>query len=98
MAFYTYIVRCRDGSLYTGWTTDIEDRVKKHSEGRGAKYTRSRRPVTLVYCERLRSARDAQRREREIKKLTRGQKLALIGAGPSADMTERGAGEEDSLP
>ena len=48
---YTYIVRCKDGSLYTGWTNDIEKRIKAHNEGKGAKYTKSRRPVKLVYYE-----------------------------------------------
>ena len=48
---YTYIVRCSDGSLYTGWTNDLEKRIKAHNEGKGAKYTKSRRPVELVYYE-----------------------------------------------
>ncbi len=93
MAFYVYIVRCRDESLYTGWTTDVRERVRKHGEGRGAKYTRSRRPVALVYCERALTAQEAQRREREIKRLSRTEKLALVGAAePLRQFMEGGNG------
>ena len=76
----TYILRCRDGSLYTGWTNDLERRVLAHNTGRGAKYTRSRRPVELVYFERFPDRMQAMRREREIKQMTRKEKLALIEA------------------
>ncbi len=74
-----YILRCADGSLYTGWTNDVEARIKAHNEGRGgAKYTRSRRPVTLVYWEDCGTKEQAMSREWHIKHLPREQKLALI--------------------
>ena len=60
---YTYIVKCRDGTLYTGWTNDIEKRVRAHNEGRGAKYTKSRRPVELVYMEKFQTKEEAMSRE-----------------------------------
>ena len=75
---YVYILRCADGSLYTGWTTDPARRLAEHNRGQGAKYTRSRRPAELVYQERCESRPEAMRRERQIKQLTREQKLALI--------------------
>lgn len=75
---YTYIVKCSDGSLYTGYTTDPEKRVKAHNSGKGAKYTRSRGPVELVYVEESQSKESAMRREYEIKQLTREAKLHLI--------------------
>ena len=75
---YTYILVCGDGSLYTGWTNDLEKRVKAHNEGRGAKYTRSHRPVKLAYFESFATKEEALVREAAIKKLTRREKLALI--------------------
>ena len=75
---YTYILECKDGSLYTGWTNDLTRRVKAHNEGRGAKYTRSHRPVHLVYFESFATNEEALAREAAIKKLTRAAKLALI--------------------
>lgn len=75
---YVYLVRCSDGSLYAGWTTNLEQRVKAHNEGRGAKYTRSRRPVSLVYSETFETRAEAQRREAALKRLTHREKLALI--------------------
>ena len=75
---YTYILECKDGSLYTGWTNDLTRRVKAHNEGRGAKYTRSHRPVHLVYFESFATKEEALAREAAIKKLTRAAKLALI--------------------
>lgn len=75
---YTYMVKCRDGSLYTGWTTDVERRIKEHNEGRGAKYTRSRRPVELVYYEAFETKAEAMRREYAIKQLSREEKEKLI--------------------
>ena len=80
---YTYIVRCRDGSLYTGWTTDLERRLRAHNEGTGAKYTRSRRPVELVYAESFDTKEEALRREYAIKQMTREEKLRLLQRGPS---------------
>ena len=78
--FYVYMLRCSDGSLYTGWTDDIEKRIQTHNEGRGGRYTRSHLPVVLVYAEELPSKRDAMRREAAIKKLSRNDKLKLIKA------------------
>jgi putative endonuclease len=73
------MVRCSDDSLYTGYTTDIEKRIVQHnSEKIGAKYTKARRPVVLVYTENFESKGDAMRREIEIKSFTRSQKLSLI--------------------
>lgn len=75
---YTYIVECKDGTLYTGWTTDLQRRVKTHNAGKGAKYTRSRLPVVLKYFESFQTKEEAMRREYEIKHLTRKQKQKLI--------------------
>lgn len=76
---YTYIVRCSDGSLYTGWTNNIEKRINDHNNGKGAKYTKSRRPVLLVYYEEFATKEEAMRREWEIKHLSRTEKLQIIG-------------------
>lgn len=76
---YTYIVRCADGSLYTGWTNDLKKRLAAHNVGTGAKYTKSRRPVELCYFEAFDTKEEAMRREAAIKGLTRAQKLVLIG-------------------
>lgn len=75
---YTYILKCSDGSYYTGWTTDLERRVREHNSGRGAKYTRGRRPVKLIYQESFSDKGSAMRREYEIKKLNRAQKESLL--------------------
>ena len=77
-SYYIYILRCRDSSLYTGWTNDINKRVAQHNAGKGAKYTRSRLPVTLVYREEFLSQEKAMRRERKIKMLSREEKLHLV--------------------
>ncbi len=79
--YHIYIVRCRDGSLYTGWTNNVSARVAHHNTGKGAKYTRSRLPVKLVYTKKCASKVDAMRKEREIKKLSRAQKMILVRAG-----------------
>ena len=76
--FYAYLLRCRDGTLYGGWTTDLERRLRAHNSGRGAKYTRARLPVELVYWEELPSRRAAMSREWQLKHLTRAEKLALV--------------------
>ena len=76
--YFTYILRCADGSLYTGWTNDLQHRLTAHNSGRGAEYTRARRPVTLVYWETLSTKSEAMRREWAIKHLTRAEKLALV--------------------
>ncbi len=75
---YTYILRCADGSLYTGWTNDLTRRLAAHQSGKGGKYTRARRPVELVYCEQHETKQEAMRREWEIKQLSREEKLKLI--------------------
>ena len=75
---YTYILKCADGTLYCGWTNDLEKRVKVHNEGKGAKYTRCRLPVTLVYYEVFETSVEAQRREYQIKQMPRAEKLKLI--------------------
>ena len=74
---YTYIVECSDGSLYTGWTNNIEKRILAHNEGRGARYTRGRTPVKLVHLEEFETKEEAMSREFAIKQLTREQKLEL---------------------
>lgn len=80
MAWFVYMLRCGDGSLYTGYTDNVERRLAVHQSGKGAKYTRSRLPVELAYREELPDKSAALRREAAIKKLTRPQKLALIAA------------------
>lgn len=78
MANYAYILECSDGTLYTGYTNNIEKRLSVHNSGKGAKYTRSRLPVRVVYFEEYETKQEAQRREYEIKQMTRAQKLLLI--------------------
>lgn len=78
MAAFVYMLRCKDGSLYTGWTNDLGHRLAMHNSGRGAKYTRGRGPLELVYSEELPDKEAALRRECAIKKLRREQKLALL--------------------
>jgi putative endonuclease len=75
---YTYILRCCDNTLYTGWTNNIEKRLKAHNNGKGAKYTRPRLPVSLVYYETFKTKEEAMQREWEIKHLSRKKKLKLI--------------------
>lgn len=75
---YTYILKCKDGSLYTGWTNNLEKRLHAHNEGKGAKYTASRRPVTLEYYETYKTKEEAMSREYEIKQMSRRKKLELI--------------------
>lgn len=78
MSFYVYIVRCSDNTLYTGFSTDVTKRVEAHNKGRGAKYTKTRRPVTLLYTETYPTRREALRREYAIKQLSRKEKEILI--------------------
>jgi len=73
-----YILQCADGTLYTGWTTDLERRLRAHDSGQGARYTRGRRPVRLVYQEEQLTRSAAQRREAAIRRLSRADKLKLI--------------------
>ena len=75
---YTYILECKDGTYYTGWTNNLEKRMKEHNEGKGAKYTKARRPVKLVYFETFESKIDAMKREYAIKQMKRSEKIKLI--------------------
>lgn len=89
--YYVYIVECADKTLYIGYTNDVKRRVEIHNEGKtGAKYTKPRRPVRLVYSESLPTKGDALRREWELKQLTRAEKLKLVAAynpsSPSVDV------------
>ncbi len=79
MANWTYVVECADGTLYTGWTNDLENRINTHNSGKGAKYTRTRLPVKLVYYEEFETEKAARSREWHIKRLTRAEKERLIG-------------------
>ena len=81
---YTYILRCSDGSLYTGWTNDLEKRLESHNKGTGSRYTRTRRPVVLVYYEQFATKEEAMSREWHIKQLTRQEKERLISAADPA--------------
>ncbi|MGL4344396.1 MAG: GIY-YIG nuclease family protein [Cellulosilyticaceae bacterium] len=87
---YVYIVECQDKTYYTGYTCDIEKRIKAHNEGKGAKYTRARLPVQLIYKEQFEDKREAMRREYAIKQLTRKQKIQLIKEGVCDDGTTNG--------
>ncbi|TCS64399.1 putative endonuclease [Faecalimonas umbilicata] len=75
---YTYIVKCSDGTFYTGWTNDLTRRMEAHNQGRGAKYTKARRPVTLIYYETFETKEEAMKREYAIKQLSRKEKEELI--------------------
>ncbi len=75
---YTYLLRCADGSLYCGWTNDLEKRLAAHNAGTASRYTRSRRPVALAYAESFGTRQEAMRREAQIKRMTRARKLCLI--------------------
>jgi putative endonuclease len=86
-AWSVYIVRCSNDSLYVGISTDVEERVKRHNAGKGAAYTRSFRPVVLVWTEAAESESAAKKREAEIKKWTREEKLRLLSfSAPSSTM------------
>ena len=78
MIWYVYIIECKDNSLYTGITNNLSKRLEVHNSGKGAKYTKTRLPVKLVYKEIYRTKEDSLKREREIKKLKRSEKLALF--------------------
>lgn len=78
MSYYTYILKCSDDTLYTGYTDDVNKRLATHNSGKGAKYTKARLPVTLVYFEEYETKSEAMKREAAIKKLTRQEKLALL--------------------
>ena len=78
MSSYVYVLRCGDGSLYTGWTNDLTRRLAAHQSGKGAKYTRGRLPVEMVYSEELEDKSAALKRENELKKLKKAEKELLI--------------------
>jgi putative endonuclease len=75
---YVYILKCKDGTLYTGYTNNLERRIKTHNSGKGAKYTRCRLPVELVYSEAYETKSDAMKREYYIKQMSRENKMKLI--------------------
>ena len=81
---WVYLLHCRDGSLYCGWTSDLERRLTAHSSGRGSRYTASRLPVSLALAQPMGDHSAARREEARIKRLTRSEKLALVAAGPTA--------------
>jgi len=76
--FFTYLLRCADGSFYCGWTVDLEHRLSVHNQGKGARYTRVRLPVELVYYEKFASRGEAMKRENQIKNMDREKKIRLI--------------------
>ena len=84
---YAYLLLCADDSIYAGWTNDLQKRLHAHNEGHGAKYTRGRRPVRLVYAEKFATKEEAQRRECQFKKLRRSERLSLIRAGQDDPQT-----------
>ncbi|MCR4807398.1 MAG: GIY-YIG nuclease family protein [Lachnospiraceae bacterium] len=86
MAYYTYMVRCSDDSLYTGYTNDLEKRVKAHNTGKGARYTRARGPVELVYYEEYATKEEAMSREWHIKQLSHEEKEELVKLAKSCDL------------
>jgi len=94
MAWHLYLLRCGDGTLYCGIALDVEARFQAHQAGRGAKYTRGRGPLELVYREACGTKGEALRRERAVKALSRARKLGLIASGgtPSAACRPRGGG------
>lgn len=85
---YTYILECADGTLYTGWTTDLAARLAAHNAGTGARYTRGRLPVRLVYSEYQPDQSSSQKRESAIKRLPRRQKQKLIAAAIPEETTQ----------
>ncbi len=86
---YTYILLCKDGTLYTGWTNDLKKRVKAHNLGKGAKYTKSRRPVKLVYYEEFPTKKEAMKREYTIKRMGRKEKERMIGMAEKEELEKR---------
>lgn len=75
---YTYILECKDGTYYTGWTNNLDKRLKDHNEGKGAKYTKPRLPVSLIYYEEFQTKKEAMRREYAIKRMSRSEKSKLV--------------------
>lgn len=91
---YTYLVRCADGTLYCGWTNNLEKRLLAHNSGKGARYTRSRRPVSLVYFEEYETKHEAMSREAQIKQLARQEKEQLVRAFAAGRQSEEGENTE----
>ena len=91
---YTYMLKCSDGTLYTGWTNDLEKRVEAHNSGNGAKYTKARRPVELAYYEEFETKDQAMKREYAIKQLGRKEKQELI-AGKKVKLSDERKEKED---
>jgi putative endonuclease len=91
---YTYMLKCSDGTLYTGWTKDLEKRVEAHNSGKGAKYTKARRPVELAYYEEFETKEQAMKREYAIKQLGRKEKQKLI-AGKKVKLSDERKEKED---
>ena len=91
---YTYMLKCSDGTLYTGWTNDLDKRVEAHNSGKGAKYTKARRPVELVYYEKFETKEQAMKREYAIKQLGRKEKQKLI-AGKKVKLSDERKEKED---
>lgn len=94
---FVYIVECADGTLYTGWTTDVRRRVETHNRGQGARYTRARRPVSLVYFEQIEGKGNGLRREAAIKKLKREEKRSLIASDRNLLNTLEDSGVDDAF-
>lgn len=88
MGEYMYVVKCKDNTLYTGYTNNLKKRIDMHNKGTGAKYTKSRRPVQLCYVETFETKREAMQAEYKFKQLTRKQKLAYIESRKIDEVTE----------
>lgn len=97
MSHFVYMLQCADGTLYTGWTPNLARRLQAHRAGKGAKYTRGRGPLMLVYTEQLDDKSQALRREAELKALPRNRKLALCAPFRQAVQTLTAAGHQDAL-
>jgi len=82
MSYYVYIIQCKDGSFYTGYTKNLDSRMKLHVNGKGARYTRMHKPKKIVHVEEFSSRSEAMKREKRIKKLTHCQKLKLVKSKP----------------
>jgi len=91
---YTYMLKCSDGTLYMGWTNDLDKRVEAHNSGKGAKYTKARRPVELAYYEEFETKEQAMKREYAIKQLGRKEKQKLI-AGKKVKLSDERKEKED---
>jgi putative endonuclease len=94
---YTYILQCADGTYYTGWTADLAGRLVAHNKGIGARYTRGRRPVSLVYAEYQQTPSAAAKREYAIKQLSRPEKARLISAGTLPEVVEEAKEEQAAV-